>query len=241
VRHLQPLEPRQLLSATQTNGLLSVWGTDQNDQINISRSKTTVTVTEKTIQVSGNQTIITLLGKHTFPVSGLGWVSVRTGAGNDSVTLTGGRTTPFYFPATLDGGDGADSLAGGAGADLLVGGNGDDRLSGGAGDDTLRGDAGNDRLSGMDGNDRAYGGAGEDNLTGGAGSDLLDGGLNNDHFYADDGIAGNDTLLGGGADIPAIPKKTSGDYAVIDLGDVIGKEPLTGKTTIRRVVTIAPV
>src|SRR4051812_10072737 len=110
---IELLEPRQLLSATLTNGLLSVLGTNQNDQISISRSKTAVTVTEKTIQISGNQTIITLLGKHTFPVSGISWVIVRTAAGDDTVSLTGGAATPFYFPATLDGGDGADSLTGG--------------------------------------------------------------------------------------------------------------------------------
>jgi Ca2+-binding RTX toxin-like protein len=229
---LHPLEPRLLLSATLTNGQLSILGTNQNDQISLSRSKTAVTVTEKTILVSGNVTVITLLGKHTFPTSAISSVVIRTAAGNDAVSLTGGAATPFYYPATIDGGDGADSLTGGAGADSIIGGNGDDHLSGGVGNDTLRGDAGNDRLTGGDGNDRLFGAAGEDDLTGGNGADLLDGGLNNDHFHADDGIPGNDTLLGGGADIPAIPKKTSGDSATTDLGDLV--------TSIRRVTTIAP-
>ena len=49
----------------------------------------------------------------------------------------------------------------------------------------------------------------------------------------DDGVAGNDTVRGGGADIPPIPKRTSGDYAVLDWGDTV--------TQVRRVVTINPV
>jgi Ca2+-binding RTX toxin-like protein len=192
-----------------------------------------VTVTEKTILVSGNQTIITNLGSKTFAASAVGWVIIRTGIGDDSVTLTGSKSSPYAFPTTLEGGRGNDSLTGGGGADRLVGGDGNDRLTGGTGNDTLLGDAGDDRLSGLDGNDQLLGAAGRDTLTGGNGADLLDGGINNDYLYADDGVAGNDTLLGGGADIPAIPKRTSGDYAVLDAGDKIDK--------VRRVVTIYPV
>jgi Ca2+-binding RTX toxin-like protein len=232
--HIESLEGRTLLTITLTNGLLSILGTTANDQINVSLSKTgKVTVTEKTILVSGNQTIITNLGTHTFPASAIGQVIVRTTLGNDTVTCTGAKTSPYAFPTTLDGGAGDDSLSAGAGADRLIGGDGNDRLTGNAGNDTLQGDAGNDRLYGDDGNDQLFGAAGQDSLTGGNGSDLLDGGLNNDYLYADDSISGNDTIQGGGADIPAIPKRTSGDYAVIDAGDVIGK--------VRRIVTINPI
>src|SRR3954471_12661076 len=220
--HLEQLEPRQLLTATLTNGLLSILGTNANDQINVSRSKTgKVTVTEKTILVSGNQTIITNLGTHTFAASAIGQVIIRTTLGNDTVTCTGGSANPYRFPTTIDGGAGDDSLSGGAGADRLVGGDGNDRLTGNAGNDTLLGDAGDDRLNGNDGNDQLFGAAGRDSLTGGNGSDLPDGGGNNDYPYADDSVLGNATIQGGGADIPAIPTRTSGDYAVVDAGDLI--------------------
>jgi Ca2+-binding RTX toxin-like protein len=232
--HIDQLESRQLLTATLVNGTLSILGTTANDQINISLSKTgKVTVTEKTILVSGNVTVITNLGTHTFAASAIGQVIIRTTLGNDTVTCTGGATNPYRFPTTIDCGPGDDSLAGGAGADRLIGGDGNDRLTGNAGNDTLLGDAGNDRLYGNDGNDQLFGAAGQDSLTGGNGADLLDGGLNNDYLYADDGIAGNDTIQGGGADIPTIPTRTSGDYAVIDAGDLI--------TKVRRVVTINPI
>jgi len=122
---LHPLEPRLCLSATLTNGQLSILGTNQNDQISVSRSKTAVTVTEKTIQVSGNVTIITLLGKHTFLPSAISSIIIRTSSGNDSVSLTGGTANPFSYPTTLDGGDGNDTLTGGAGADSLLGGGAD--------------------------------------------------------------------------------------------------------------------
>jgi Ca2+-binding RTX toxin-like protein len=230
---IESLEPRRLLTATLGDGLLSILGTNANDQINVSRSKTgKLTVTEKTILVAGNQTIITRLGSESFDLSAVGWVVIRTGPGNDSVTLTGGKATPYALSTVIEGGAGDDSLTGGAGADRLVGGDGNDRLSGGAGNDTILGEAGNDRLYGNDGNDQLFGAAGQDSLTGGNGADLFDGGLNNDYLYADDGIAGNDTLRGGGADIPLAPRRTSGDYAVIDFGDIVGD--------LRRVVTINP-
>lgn len=232
--HVEQLEVRQHLTVTLTNSLLSILGTLSNDQINVSLSKTgKVTVTEKTILVSGNQTLITNLGIHTFPASAIGQVIIRTTFGNDTVTCTGGASNPYRFPTTIEGGTGDDSLSGGAGADRLIGGDGNDRLTGNAGNDTLLGDGGNDRLYGNDGNDQLFGAAGQDSLTGGNGSDLLDGGANNDYLYADDGVSGNDTIAGGGADIPTVPKRTSGDYAVIDAGDKI--------TNVRRVVTINPI
>src|SRR4051794_38817589 len=232
--HFEHLESRQHFTVSLANGLLSVLGTTSNDQINVSLSKTgKVAVTEKTILVSGNQTIITNLGTHTFPASAIGQVIIRSTLGNDTVTCTGGKTSPYAFPTTIDGRAGDDSLSGGAAADRLVGGDGNDRLTGNAGNDTLLGDAGNDRLYGNDGNDQLFGAAGQDSITGGNGADLFDGGLNNDYLYADDGIAGNDTIQGGGADIPTIPTRTSGDYAVIDAGDLI--------TKVRRVVTINPI
>jgi Ca2+-binding RTX toxin-like protein len=232
--HIEPLESRQLLTATLSGGILSILGTNANDQINVSRSKTgKLIVTEKKILVSGNQTIITNLGSKTFLLTAVSWVIIRTGLGNDSVTLTGGSATPYALPTTIEGGPGDDSLTGGTGPDRLIGGDGNDRLTGNAGSDVLFGDAGNDRLNGNDGNDQLFGAAGQDSLTGGNGADLLDGGLNNDYLYADDGVAGNDTVRGGGADIPAKPTRTSGDYAVIDFGDIV--------TDVRRVVTIHPV
>jgi Ca2+-binding RTX toxin-like protein len=230
---IEPLEPRRLLTATLAAGVLTVTGTPGNDQINISRSKSgKLTVTEKVISVSGNVTTITTLPKTVVDFSAVTSVVVKLGDGNDTITLTGGKGNPFVTASTVEGGAGNDSVTSGNGNDVLRGGGGDDRLTAGGGNDSLHGDDGNDRLYGNDGDDRLYGSFGGDQLTGGNGADLLDGGLNNDKLYADDGVIGNDTVEGGGADIPAKPKRTSGDYAVIDVGDLILR--------VRRVETVHP-
>jgi len=99
---------------------------------------------------------------------------VNAGSGNDGVDLA-----PIALPATVFGGDGADSITGGAG---------DDQLYGSAGDDALVGSLGNDRLDG---------GAGSDDMSGGPGTDTVNYGTRTKGLYvnlennlADDGEAG---------------------------------------------------
>lgn len=84
------------------------------------------------------------------------------------------------IPATLDGGDGRDTLIGGAAADEIYG---------AADNDVLRGNAGDDYLEG---------GAGHDQLFGGAGADRLFGLADNDLLFSNDGI--RDTVRGGTGD-----------------------------------------
>lgn len=81
------------------------------------------------------------------------------GAGND--LLDGGST---YSGATLDGGDGEDTLRDGG---TLRGGNGADDLYGGEGDDYLWGGADHDHLEGQGDLDHLYGEGGPDTLFGG--------------------------------------------------------------------------
>ena len=138
------------------------------------------------------------------------------------------RVLDIDIAATVDGGDGndtiyasnlGDNLFGGAGNDTLYGGRLDDWLLGGEGDDTLdagtadtlalggdgnylNGGAGNDIIRGREGSDWLEGGAGVDIITGGAGDDILTGGAGD----GDDlkGGAGADQYLlrmGDGADI----------------------------------------
>ena len=68
----------------------------------------------------------------------------------------------FGRPATVWGGEGADSLVGTPGDDVMHGLGGADRLEGGGGNDLICGGGGDDLLAG---------GAGDDALGGGAGSD----------------------------------------------------------------------
>ncbi|HYE21461.1 MAG TPA: hypothetical protein VEA69_23640 [Tepidisphaeraceae bacterium] len=237
--HVESLEGRAMLSATLVGGVLTVVGTGINDQINISAAARVgkITVSEKTTVVSGNVTTITNLGTTAFDVALVKSVVVRTGDGNDTVTLTGSKTKPYLLPSTLEGGAGHDSLSAGGGTDVLRGGIGNDRLTGNGGNDSAYGESGDDRLFGNDGNDRLYGGFGLDSITGGLGGDLLDGGANNDKLYADDGVRGNDTVEGGGADITK--SKTSGDSATVDVWDLVTNSLATGLPSVRRVTTVA--
>lgn len=137
-------------------------------------------------------------------------ITVRTGGGNDEVTVLPGtplRVTVFAGPGddVIRGGDGDDVLHGeggddriygGAGDDLIYGGDGRDYIDAGPGDDTVYGGRGNDTIYGLDGNDHLIGGPGNDYLEGGRGDDILDGGRGNDVLS---GGHGDDTLLGGPA------------------------------------------
>ncbi|MBE0532069.1 MAG: tandem-95 repeat protein, partial [Rhodospirillales bacterium] len=118
---------------------------------------------DSTVTIDGAKrgTIVTGDGDDVIDIDALtnndGWSNlfdVRSGAGNDTITVTGdkGLTEVLadggagndritvdgnYEKATLDGGAGDDTLLGGAGKDTLIGGTGSDLLDGGAGDDTL--------------------------------------------------------------------------------------------------------
>lgn len=125
--------------------------------------------------------------------------------GNDTLGIIATATVG----ATLDGGDGNDSLRGATGADSLIGGAGNDVFvlgANGAGQiDTVYGGAGNDSVDntgnnggaiiwGDDGNDTIKGGAQASTLIGGAGADSLLGQGGNDSLSGGDG---NDTVTAG--------------------------------------------
>lgn len=171
---------------------------------------------------------------------------VRSGSGNDVLSVTGG-TAGF----TLVSGFGDDRLSGGFGADVLSGGAGNDTLIGNAGADTLRGGAGDDLYhvstgdviieapgAGTDtvrssvsmtlganlenliltgsGVQNGTGNALNNRITGTAGANTLN------------GTTGADTLVGGaGADI-----------YITDGGDTISETATGGVDTVRSSVTM---
>ena len=113
------------------------------------------------------------------PFIGVKRVVVNSGAGNDTIDLSGLDSSVV---AEVDGGDGNDTIIGGDGNDVLLGGRGRDQITGGKGKDEIRGGAGADIISSGEGADKLFGDAGNDTLDGGAGDDLLDGGAGNDTF-----------------------------------------------------------
>lgn len=145
------------------------------------------------------------------------------------------RVLDIDIAATVDGGDGidtiyasnlGDNIFGGAGNDTLYGGRLDDWLLGGDGDDLLEagtadstalGGDGN-YLDGGDGNDIVRGREGSDWLEGGAGVDIITGG------------AGDDILTGGAGDGDDLKGGTGADQYLLRAGDGIdvAEEDATG-------------
>jgi hypothetical protein len=151
---LENLEGRLFLSASVSNGTLTITGSEGADRIVITANKKNILVREGSHQSRfGKADHITNL-----VVNSLG--------GNDRVKITG------KLAATVNGGDGNDLIQGGAGDDVLVGGNGNDRIFGNGGKDSITGGAGRDVMFGGAGDDMfdAYD-TEADKLTGGAGND----------------------------------------------------------------------
>lgn len=183
----QPLESRQLLSAAVADGVLTVTGTAKNDRITVflSRDGETITVKEQ----SGNRFRKKATTSTEFAAADVTSIVVNAGAGNDSVTLSGGaRKTPFAVDAVINGEAGDDNLTGAAGNDTLNGGDGDDNLYGNKGTDLLSGGAGDDLLVGGADIDTLNGDDGDDLLksAGDGVIDIVDGGLDSSATGEDD-------------------------------------------------------
>jgi Ca2+-binding RTX toxin-like protein len=188
------LEPRALLTATLSPaGLLTITGTPAADKISMTRTQPTKTkpaylvVSEKIVTPKpGGAGQLTTIDTTNFLLAGVKTILVNAGDGNDSVSVAGGTKYKLALPATLNGGNGNDSLTGGQAGDLIHGNAGDDLIAGGDANDALYGDEGKDRLTGGQGADHLYGGAGQDRLYSSADNaiDTLDGGALTDNDYA---------------------------------------------------------
>jgi Ca2+-binding RTX toxin-like protein len=104
------------------------------------------------------------------PAPGMMGLTYTGGAGDDTLTLTGG----FGIDTTASGGAGNDTITTDNAPDRLSGDDGNDTLSGGGGSDIIDGGPGNDTISGGDLGDMLTGGPGSDALDGGPGDDMID-------------------------------------------------------------------
>ncbi len=174
----EQLESRQLLAVTLASGVLTVAGSNHNDNISVNRAG-------GKIVVHLNRT------SKSFTATQVDSILISGNGGNDRVTVT-----KAIANVTIDGGAGNDVLNGGGGSDLITGGAGDDTIKGRGGDDQMYGGAlwlttatrpadqfGTDTLNGGVGNDWLLSGiesdiindkSGADSFTGGPGNDVID-------------------------------------------------------------------
>lgn len=151
------------------------------------------------------------IGPQSFPLADVQSIHIRSGAGDDHITVD--VDLPVFIRAgrgddEITGGEGDDRIRGGRGDDIIDAEDGDDTCSGGKGDDCVMGGGGDDHLYGgsrhlnddddhpRDGSDTLLGGEGDDKLNGGTGADMMDGeegadslkgGRGRDTFAPDDG------------------------------------------------------
>ncbi len=162
--------------------------------------------TDTVVEIGNVNFVLTntkLTGMGTDSLFGVERAGLTGGAGNNTIDASA-----FFFAgvsdATLNGGEGNDSLIGAAGFALLNGDAGNDTLVGNTGNDQLNGGAGGDSLNGGVGNDSLRGGDDSgDVLQGGIGNDLLDGGAGDDTIFetvTGTSILTNTSLTGNGTD-----------------------------------------
>ncbi len=194
-------------------------GSSEVNNVTVSGSGSSYTITDSGASISpGSGCSAAGAGKVTCSSSKIKYVSVRTNAGNDTITVSGGAFT------ALDGGTGDDRLVGGSSWDWLNGNTGDDSLDGGGGSDFLSGGDGVDTAdysartapvtvtlnsssywNGDDGEagerdnvsttvEAILGGSGNDTITASSAKNTLKGGAGDDKLY---GVTGDDLLEGG--------------------------------------------
>jgi Ca2+-binding RTX toxin-like protein len=183
--------PLPVVTVFNGTGMLPIAGTDGDDHIRVTQRGLLIDVE------------INDLPPQTIVATNATGLSINSAGGNDVIEVVA------QLDATIDAGEGNDTVVSGAGDDVISGGGGRDRLFGADGDDHVIGGPGADRLFGDDGNDTVSGNGGHDHLRGGNGADWLIGGTGNDYLFAADGLP--DTAIGSAGD----------DLAEVDTFDLL--------------------
>lgn len=193
-RHPQfeKLEKRELFAvdAFVQQGTLYIYGTNDNDQIQVRFQNGFIDIPGASIRKSDGQTALRLAR------SEVPYQVIATGqGGNDRIEIVEAGDTAL--PAILFGNGGNDILIGGSNDDVLVGQDGIDQLFGNGGSDKLIAALyanGQDPVQASSPRELLYGGTGNDTLFGSGGGDILLGGDGDDQLY---GLGGDDALSGG--------------------------------------------
>jgi Ca2+-binding RTX toxin-like protein len=159
------------VTASFSNGTLTVFGDNLNNNLQISRNAAgQILVNGGAVQVLGG----------TPTVANTALIQVFGQGGNDTITLN--EASGALPKANLFGGAGNDTLTGGSGGDMLFGQSNNDTLLGKGGFDFLFGGSENDTLTGGDADDQVFGESGDDRMIWNPGddTDLNEGGANTD-------------------------------------------------------------
>lgn len=195
---------RHLSSAVLSGGVLTVIGSQGNDEITVSLKAGSTTQ----LSVDMNGTV------KNFNISAINSIVIGGRLGNDVIQVSNANGV-VPFAVFTKGGSGKDTLIGGDFNDTLYGGDNNDVIEGGKGDDSLFGDDANDDISGGAGDDVIYGGAGNDSLLGDGGDDFIKGGMDNDRLS---GGTGDDMLFGSEGD-DSLMGDNDNDFLVGGIGD----------------------
>jgi Ca2+-binding RTX toxin-like protein len=171
------------VTASFSNGVLTVFGDSLNNSITISR--------DAAGKILVNNGAVTVAGG-TPTVANTALIQVFGQAGNDTIDLN--EASGALPRANLFGGLNNDTLIGGSGGDQLFGQSGNDTLLGKGGFDFLFGGSENDALTGGDADDQVFGESGNDRMIWNPGDDT----------DLNEGGAGTDTVEvngGGGAEV----------------------------------------
>ncbi len=131
--HLESLETRECpaASASVFNGVLTVVGSDGDDNIVVTRNGGWISA-----------------GNRSFNASAVKRLVITAGAGDDVIRDNSGMSAVIY------GGQGNDTIYGGRGHDRIYGGEGDDVIHGDRGSDVIFGGGGTDTIDGGTGRNR---------------------------------------------------------------------------------------
>jgi Ca2+-binding RTX toxin-like protein len=183
-----PPLPPEAFQATLNMGTLTLTGTDGEEDVKI----------EREVDFAGDNILVWNNGvlKATVPTSSVNFINASLKGGNDKFLCENIHTAAYQGmwvngdggadqltseeAATLDGGDGNDTINGSGGADVIWGSNGNDVITANGGADIISGGADNDVIKAGDGNDSVWGDAGDDTISGGLGQDTIYGGTGND-------------------------------------------------------------
>jgi Ca2+-binding RTX toxin-like protein len=213
---IEALEPRRLLTAALTNGILTITGTSKADLL-------IVTEDSANVFVSLNGATST-----PFDASQIKSLSIDLAGGNDRTFMQDKGKLPLRIPALIMGSKGNDTLRGGLKNDTLLGGSGDDVLDGGAGADLMVGGDGFDtadyssRVNSVTVNFDNLANDGETNEDDNVQTDAVIGGSGNDDFIIDPQDTGHDIHGGPGTDIVdyGLLAVQPQDFNTISLDDV---------------------